>query len=62
MTATAIGATRYVECSAKTGQGITGIFEEGVRAVFHQRGTTERHEKKDVGQFTNSLAEFLCFK
>lgn len=61
MTATAIGATRYVECSAKTGQGITGIFEEGVRAVFYQRKSTERHEKKDGGQIS-SLAEFLCFK
>ncbi|TGJ85796.1 hypothetical protein E0Z10_g3016 [Xylaria hypoxylon] len=61
MTATAIGATRYVECSAKTGQGINGVFEEGVRAVFDRREAAERLEKKKIDHLSG-LAEFLCFK
>ncbi|KAI1153494.1 P-loop containing nucleoside triphosphate hydrolase protein [Nemania diffusa] len=61
MTATEIGATRYVECSAKTGQGITGVFKEGVRAVFHRRGMIKINGKKDANQ-SLSLADFLCFK
>ncbi|KAI3321936.1 P-loop containing nucleoside triphosphate hydrolase protein [Xylariaceae sp. AK1471] len=42
MTATAVGATRYVECSAKTGQGIDGIFVEGVRAASDRRAAIEK--------------------
>ncbi|KAI1166344.1 P-loop containing nucleoside triphosphate hydrolase protein [Nemania serpens] len=62
MTATAIGATRYVECSAKTGQGITGVFEEGVRAVFdRRRAAGEMLQRKHAEHFPG-LAEFLCFK
>ncbi|KAI1131202.1 P-loop containing nucleoside triphosphate hydrolase protein [Nemania abortiva] len=61
MTATAMGATRYVECSAKTGQGIIGVFEEGVRAVFDRREAAERHNRRDTQHFSG-LAEFLCFK
>ncbi|RWA09418.1 hypothetical protein EKO27_g5683 [Xylaria grammica] len=60
MTATGIGAIRYVECSAKTGQGINGVFKEGVRAVFDRRETVEKLEKK-VDHFSG-LAEFFCFK
>lgn len=46
MTATALGAVRYVECSAKTGQGINGVFEEGVRAVFDYREAIEKPAKR----------------
>lgn len=62
MTATAIGATRYVECSAKTGQGITGVFEEGVRAVFDRRREAgEKLQRKHAEHFPG-LADFLCLK
>ncbi|KAI0533962.1 P-loop containing nucleoside triphosphate hydrolase protein [Xylaria digitata] len=60
MAATAMGATRYVECSAKTGQGINGVFEEGVRAVFKRRKAAEKQEKK--AQNFSSFAELLCLK
>ncbi|KAF2963268.1 hypothetical protein GQX73_g10314 [Xylaria multiplex] len=60
MAATAMGATRYVECSAKTGQGINGVFEEGVRAVFKRRKAVEKREKK--AQHFSSFAELLCLK
>ncbi|GAP90561.2 putative GTP-binding protein rhoA [Rosellinia necatrix] len=68
MTATALGATRYVECSAKTGQGIHGVFEEGVRAVFGRRaaadaaaGGRERREGRGAEPLSG-LAGFFCFK
>ncbi|KAI0443930.1 P-loop containing nucleoside triphosphate hydrolase protein [Xylaria telfairii] len=61
MTATEIGAIRYVECSAKTGQGIKGVLEEGVRAVFQRRAAYERLEKKKADRLSG-MSEFLCFK
>ncbi|KAI0525449.1 P-loop containing nucleoside triphosphate hydrolase protein [Xylaria bambusicola] len=61
MTATAIGATRYVECSAKTGQGIVGVFEEGVRAVYDRREALGELETKNPDHLSG-LAEFLCFR
>ncbi|KAI8952230.1 P-loop containing nucleoside triphosphate hydrolase protein [Xylaria longipes] len=60
MTATEIGAVRYVECSAKTGQGIKGVLEEGVRAVFRRRAAYEKLER-NVNR-RSGVAEFLCFK
>ncbi|KAI1352191.1 P-loop containing nucleoside triphosphate hydrolase protein [Xylaria sp. FL0043] len=61
ITATEIGAIRYVECSAKTSQGIIGVFEEGVRAVFDRREAIEKMEKRNMNHLSG-LAEFLCFK
>ncbi|KAI0403217.1 P-loop containing nucleoside triphosphate hydrolase protein [Xylaria palmicola] len=60
MMATELGAYRYVECSAKTGQGIEGLFEDGVRAVFQQRGVGEKLEKSRIDHLSG-LAELLCF-
>lgn len=62
MAATAIGATRYIECSAKTGQGITGVFEEGVRAVFDRRREASKKFQRKHAEHFPSLAELLCFK
>jgi hypothetical protein len=61
MTATAIGANRYIECSAKTGQGIHGAFEEGVRAAFARRAAMEKLTDKKIDHLSH-LADFLCFK
>ncbi|KAK5631053.1 hypothetical protein RRF57_006768 [Xylaria bambusicola] len=61
MTATAIGATRYVECSAKTGQGIVGVFEEGVRAVYDRREALGELDRKTADHLSG-LARFLCFQ
>ncbi|KAI1753604.1 ras family-domain-containing protein [Xylaria castorea] len=62
MTATEIGAIRYVECSAKTGQGIEGVLEEGVRAVFRRRAAYEKLEKKKNVDRLSGVVEFLCLK
>ncbi|KAI0914258.1 P-loop containing nucleoside triphosphate hydrolase protein [Ustulina deusta] len=63
MVATAIGATRYVECSAKTGQGVIGVFVEGVRAVFDRRAPPRNLQNKNTHHHRSSgLAELLCFK
>ncbi|KAI0398086.1 P-loop containing nucleoside triphosphate hydrolase protein [Xylariaceae sp. FL0594] len=64
MTATAIGATRYVECSALTGQGIEGVFIEGVRAVSDRRASVAQLEKKagGVDHHLSGLVDMLCFK
>ncbi|KAI1821978.1 P-loop containing nucleoside triphosphate hydrolase protein [Xylaria intraflava] len=61
MTATVIGATKYVECSALTGQGIEGIFEEGVRVVNQTRNALKKLETPNVNRF-HGLSEMLCFK
>ncbi|KAI2643128.1 P-loop containing nucleoside triphosphate hydrolase protein [Xylaria nigripes] len=61
MTATAVGATRYVECSAMTRQGIDGVFEEGVRTVNQARDAVKPLETPTVNHFSG-LAEMLCFK
>ncbi|KXJ92717.1 P-loop containing nucleoside triphosphate hydrolase protein [Microdochium bolleyi] len=35
------GAVRYMECSAKTGEGVDEILEEGMRTVFDERAADE---------------------
>ncbi|KAI1812665.1 P-loop containing nucleoside triphosphate hydrolase protein [Poronia punctata] len=61
MTAISLGATRYVECSAMTGQGSDGVFEEGVRAVSDGRASVSVLDKRSSGHLSG-LAELLCFK
>ncbi|KAK0526549.1 GTP-binding protein Rho1 [Tilletia horrida] len=41
-----IGATRYLECSAKTGQGVREVFEHATRAALLAKpGKSRRHGK-----------------
>ncbi|KAJ3326609.1 GTP-binding protein Rho1, partial [Gonapodya sp. JEL0774] len=47
-----IGATRYLECSAKSGEGVTEVFEHATRAALASRtAKTGRQsgKKKDGG-------------
>ena len=37
-----IGAVRYLECSAKTGEGVREVFEHATRAALVQRSRTKR--------------------
>jgi len=41
-----IGATRYLECSAKEGKGVKAVFEHATRAALLSRGGTKRHKSK----------------
>ncbi|KNC97035.1 GTP-binding protein rhoA [Spizellomyces punctatus DAOM BR117] len=41
-----IGAYRYLECSAKTGEGVTQIFEHATRAALAVTGKKNNHKRK----------------
>jgi Ras family protein A len=43
-----IGAVKYIECSAKTGEGVREVFEHATRAALtNQKGKRGRRNKKD---------------
>jgi len=37
-----IGAEKYVECSAKTQDGVKAVFEEAVKAVVREKKTDKK--------------------
>ena len=37
-----IGAARYLECSAKTGEGVREVFEHATRAALLSKGKQKR--------------------
>lgn len=58
MAAHGMGAVKYLECSAKTGDGVIHVFEESLRhlqAIRNDLGSPE--PKKSSG-----LSQLLCFK
>ncbi|RYO79687.1 hypothetical protein DL766_008416 [Monosporascus sp. MC13-8B] len=61
MAANSMGAVKYMECSAKTGEGVQHIFEESVRIVFDERAADEEAARlKEKSQGTR-LSQILCF-
>lgn len=40
-----IGAARYLECSAKTGEGVREVFEHATRAALLSKGSKKRGSK-----------------
>ncbi|KAH6648941.1 small GTPase superfamily [Truncatella angustata] len=59
MAARNLGAVRYMECSAKTGEGVNLVFEEGVRTIRAiQSGRDSMAREKSRG---TSLGHMLCF-
>ncbi|MBE7180653.1 MAG: hypothetical protein INR71_05485 [Terriglobus roseus] len=40
-----IGAVKYIECSAKTGEGVREVFEHATRAALISK-TGKNHTKK----------------
>ena len=37
-----LGAVGYLECSARTGDGIQGVFDQAIRAVLAPQRTNKR--------------------
>lgn len=59
MAANGIGAVKYMECSAMTGEGVDRVFEESVRTVQAlQSGKYALTEEKTQG---HGLGQLLCF-
>lgn len=59
MAANGIGAIKYMECSAMTGEGVYRIFEDGVRIVRAiQSGQDDMPQDKTQGF---GLGQLLCF-
>ncbi|KAI5865426.1 hypothetical protein GGS23DRAFT_559189 [Durotheca rogersii] len=64
MAANGMGAVKYLECSARSGEGVNRIFEEGARIVLRDRLADEeaaqirnKHEKSPK----RSSRTFMCF-
>ncbi|KAK7966047.1 GTP-binding protein rhoA [Apiospora aurea] len=58
MAATGMGAVKYLECSAKTGDGVNRVFEESLRYL-----QTTRHDLGNPGPSRGSgLRQLLCFQ
>lgn len=41
-----IGATRYVECSARTGEGVQDVLAETARVALRVGGSADKHRRK----------------
>lgn len=57
-------AVKYIECSAKTGENVDRVFEEGVRLVLAERAAEEELEqtrKKIQKREASKFAHFMCF-
>lgn len=39
-----IGAKHYLECSARTGEGVREVFQYATRAALLTRGKTKHHK------------------
>ncbi|ORY71913.1 small GTPase superfamily, partial [Pseudomassariella vexata] len=60
MAAHAMGTVKYMECSAKTGEGVDRIFEEGVRIVQTLRAGDDATIREKPQKM--SLGKLFCFQ
>ncbi|KAL7624997.1 hypothetical protein AAE478_004211 [Parahypoxylon ruwenzoriense] len=64
MAANGLGAVKYMECSAKTGEGVERIFEEAVRVIIGERAADEdtARLKQKGHRLKNRPSMIMCFK
>ncbi|KAI2641427.1 P-loop containing nucleoside triphosphate hydrolase protein [Hypomontagnella submonticulosa] len=58
-------AVKYIECSAKTGENVHRVFEEGVRMVLCDREEEDelaQTQKKQGDRESTSFSKLMCFK
>ncbi|KAI5924391.1 ras family-domain-containing protein [Camillea tinctor] len=69
--AATMGAIKYLECSAKTGEGVNRVFTEAARTVLDERAAEEETKKlaKEKGKEKerargsgSNIASMLCFQ
>ena len=65
MAAIGIGAAKYMECSAKTGEGVKRVFDESIRIVLDESAdgkaaAAAARMAKGKSQ-ARRLGEALCF-
>ena len=51
-----IGAVKYLECSALTGEGIKTVFDEAIRAVLYQYKPLQ---KKGLGNISRAVTSLI---
>ncbi|KAI1761325.1 P-loop containing nucleoside triphosphate hydrolase protein [Hypoxylon sp. FL1150] len=54
-------ATKYIECSASTGENVDHVFEEGVRLVLKGRAEAAELEQNQTRQKLSTFSQFMCF-
>lgn len=54
-------AIKYMECSAKTGENVNHVFEEGVRLVLNERAEEEELARLRSRKKSSSFSQFMCF-
>ncbi|KAH9998551.1 P-loop containing nucleoside triphosphate hydrolase protein [Xylariaceae sp. FL0662B] len=62
MAASAMGAVKYLECSAKENDGVDRVFEEGARIVFDERAADEEAARIKMKAQSGGLGKMMCFK
>lgn len=60
MAATGMGAAKYMECSAKTGEGVQRVFDESIRIVLDEHSDDGAARAKGKSQ-VRRLGQAFCF-
>ena len=61
MAAIGMGAAKYMECSAKTGEGVKRVFDESIRIVLDDSTDEEAARMVKGKSQARRLGEVLCF-
>jgi hypothetical protein len=65
MAANLMGAARYMECSSKTGEGVTAVVDEGIRILLDmemsEREADRMNYQKSHRRAGRRVGQLLCF-